>query len=55
MIPPGKGSARRRGLYLKNAQHSQEKDINTPGVIGTRNPEKRADVELRLSLRCHRG
>jgi hypothetical protein len=55
MTPLGEGSARRRALYLNNAQHSHETDTHTPGVIGTRNPGKREAAELRLSLRGHRG
>jgi hypothetical protein len=55
MTPLSEGSALRRGLYLNNAQHSQETDIHTLGVTGTRNPGKRAAAELHLSLRGHRG
>jgi hypothetical protein len=55
MTPLGEGSACRRGLYLNNAKHSQETDIQTTGVIGTRNPGKREAAELRLSLRGHWG
>ena len=40
------GSACRKGLYMFNAQHSQETDIHVPGGIHTRSPS----VDLRLTL-----
>jgi hypothetical protein len=36
--PFQEGSARRRGLYLQNTQHSQETNIHAPGAVWTLNP-----------------
>ena len=47
--PLNKGSVRRRGLYLYNKQHSQEKKKNhATGGIRTRNPSMRAAAGPRL-------
>ena len=46
--PLDEGSARRRGFYLHNTQHSHETNIHSPGGIRTRNPSKRAAADLRL-------
>jgi hypothetical protein len=40
--PLDEWSARRRGHYVHNTQHSQKTDIRAPGGIRTRNPSKRA-------------
>jgi hypothetical protein len=52
--PLDEGSARRRGLYLHNTQHSQETDIHALCGIRTRSPNKRAAVDLRLRPHGHR-
>jgi len=36
-----------------NAQHSQERDIDTPGGIQTHNPSERAAADRRLRPRAH--
>ena len=53
MSPPNEGSARRRGLYLYNTQHSRDANIHAPGGIRTRNPGKRAAADIRLRPRGH--
>jgi len=40
-----------QGPQLDNTQHSQEKDIHVSGGIRTRNPSKRAFLDLRLRPR----
>lgn len=42
MTPLDESSARRRGLYLPNTQHSQKKNIHVFGGIWTRNPSMQA-------------
>ena len=51
--PPNKGSARRRGLYLHNTQHSHDANIHAAGRIRTHNTGKRAPADLRLRPRGH--
>jgi len=46
--PLDEGSARRRGVYLHNTQHSQEKNIHATDGIRTRSPMKRAAADLCL-------
>jgi hypothetical protein len=47
------GLARCGGLYLSNAQHSQETNIHAPRGIQTNNPSKLAAADLRLTPRRH--
>jgi hypothetical protein len=46
--PLDEWSARSRGLYLTNTQHSQQTNIYAPGGIRTRNPSRRAAADPRL-------
>ena len=47
-------SARRRGRYLNNTQHTQETNIHALRVIRTRDPSNQAAADLRLRSRGHR-
>jgi hypothetical protein len=51
--PLNESSARRRDLYLTK-QHSQDKEIQAPDWIRTRNPSKRAAADPHLRPRGHR-
>ena len=46
--PLDEWSARRRDLYPKNTQHSQQTNIHAPGGIRTRNPSRRAAADPRF-------
>jgi hypothetical protein len=46
--PLDEGSSSRRDFYLHNTQLSHETNIHSPGGIRTRNPYRRAVVDLRL-------
>ena len=51
--PLDKGSARRRGLYLHNTQHSQETKSRVPIGMRTHNPSPQTAADLRFRSRGH--
>jgi len=51
--PLDEWSARRRDLYLHNAQHSQQTNIHAPCGNRTHDLSRRAAVDLRLRSRSH--